>query len=274
MDFTSPVVHHSNLKKDSATAPLLFNQAKVSPAAYSASLASPAAFSSVSNTDVATWHNRLRHPSFDIVKSALSNCNIHIKAINSSSLCHSCCISKSHRLPYSSSTSECSSPLNIVHTDLWGPSPVTSRNGYKYYVTFIYQFSRYTWIHLLKNKSDVHSVFRQFKLLVENLFSNKIKILQSDWGGQFQALSGFLKESGISHRISCPYTPQQNGLAERKHRHIVETGLALLAHSGLPPNFWDDAFCTASFLINLMPSKVINNLSPHEMLHKTKPDYT
>lgn len=99
-------------------------------------------------------------------------------------------------------------------------------------------------------------------------------MLQTDWGGEYQALSGFLKECGIKHRTSCPYTPQQNGLAERKHRHIVEMGLSLLAESGLPPRFWDDAFLTSVFLINILPSKTIKNLSPHEKLFRSKPDYT
>ena len=109
--------------------------------------------------------------------------------------------------------------------------------------------------------------------MTENLFNSKIKTLQSDWGGEFQGLTSFLKENGIAHRVSCPYTPQQNGLAERKHRHIIETGLTLLAQSFLPHKFWDDAFVTAVHLINRMPSKTINNLCPYEKLYSEKPDY-
>ena len=112
-----------------------------------------------------------------------------------------------------------------------------SRNGFSYYISFVDHATRFTWIYLPKHKSDVYTVFKQFKALVETKFSSKIKILQSDWGGEFQGLSSFLKECGILHRVSCPYRPQQNGLAERKHRHIVEIGLALLSQASLPHKF-------------------------------------
>jgi hypothetical protein len=78
---------------------------------------------------------------------------------------------------------------------------------------------------------------------------------------------------GILHRVSCPHTHQQNGAIERKHRHIVETGLALLSHAHLPFKFWDDAFSTACYLINRMPTPVLKNHSPFETLFKCSPDY-
>lgn len=125
----------------------------------------------------------------------------------------------------------------------------------------------------MKSKGEVEQVFKQFKVMAENQFDTKLKILQSDWGGEFQGLSKFLQEYGIIHRVSCPYTPQQNGLAERKHRHVVEMGLALLAQSGLAKSFWDDAFVTAVFIINRLPTPVLHSISPFESLFKTKPNY-
>jgi hypothetical protein len=79
---------------------------------------------------------------------------------------------------------------------------------------------------------------------------------------------------GITHRVSCPHTHQQNGLAKRKHRHIVETRLALLAHAFMPVKFWDEAFLTATYLINRMPTRVIDNKCPLERLFKTSPNYS
>ena len=78
---------------------------------------------------------------------------------------------------------------------------------------------------------------------------------------------------GISHHVSCPHTHQQNGSAERKHRHIVETGLSLLAHASMPIKFWDEAFVTAAYLINRLPTRVIDNLCPLERLLKAPPNY-
>jgi hypothetical protein len=97
------------------------------------------------------------------------------------------------------------------------------------------------------------------------MLNTKIKAVQSDWGGEYQRLHNHFLAYGISHHISCPHAHQQNGLAERKHRHLVETGLSPLAQSQLPIRFWDKAFNTTGYLINRVPSKTISNDTP---LHK------
>jgi histone deacetylase 1/2 len=116
-------------------------------------------------------------------------------------------------------------------------------------------------------------MFQQFKLQVENQFDDNIKYVQSDNGGEFKSFITFLQQAGIVHRFSCPYNSAQNGREERKHRHVVETGLAFLAHASLPMKFWQYAFQSATFLINRMPSKVLNNVSPYLTLFQKLPDY-
>lgn len=101
-----------------------------------------------------------------------------------------------------------------------------------------------------------------------------IKCLQSDWGGEFRSFNTFLNLEGIRFRHNCPHTHHQNGVVERKHRHIVETGLTLLAQASMPLSFWWEAFLTTSFLINRMPTTVLNNLSPFEKLYHLVPDYS
>jgi hypothetical protein len=127
---------------------------------------------------------------------------------------------------------------------------------------------------LLKFKSEVFEKFHEFQSLVERLFNRKIIAVQSDWGGEYEKLNSFFNKIGISHRVSCPHAHQQNGSAERKHRHIVEVGLSLLARASMPLKFWDEAFLAATFLINHTPSKVINFQTPLERLFKVKPLYT
>lgn len=100
--------------------------------------------------------------------------------MKSSSLCQPCVFAKMHRLSYTESTSQHLSPLDLIHSDLWGPAPITSSNGFSYYVSFIDHSSRYVWIYLLKAKSEVYSVFLQFKALVENQLNTKIKAIQTD----------------------------------------------------------------------------------------------
>jgi histone deacetylase 1/2 len=154
---------------------------------------------------------------------------------------------------------------------VWSPAP-DSINKNKYYVSFIDDFSKFTWIYLLKKKSDVFQHFHDFQNHVERLFDKKIITMQTDWGGEYQKLNSFFQRVGITHHVSCPHAHQQNGSAERKHRHIVEVGLSLLAQASMPLKFWDEAFLTATYLINRIPSKVIDDDTPMERLFHEKPN--
>ena len=104
-------------------------------------------------------------------------------------------------------------PLELIFSDVWGPAP-TSVGRNNYYVSFIDDFSKFTWLYLLRKKSDVFQKFRDFQQHVERLFNKKILAMQSDWGGEYQKLNSFFDKIGISHHVSCPYAHQQNGSAE------------------------------------------------------------
>ncbi|KAJ0702566.1 putative RNA-directed DNA polymerase [Helianthus annuus] len=110
--------------------------------------------------------------------------------------------------------------------------------------------------------------------MAERQFQTKLKSIQTDWGGEFRNLSSFFSSLGIIHRLSCPHTSEQNGTVERRHRHVVETGLTLLAQSHVPQRFWHFAFEIAVYLINRMPSRTNNNTSPFEHLFKTTPNFS
>jgi histone deacetylase 1/2 len=176
------------------------------------------------------WHRRLGHPSPQVVNSILSLNKLPFCNSEHAHMCNACRQAKSHQLPFPLSTHVSTSPLELIHTDVWGPATV-SVGGFKYYVSFIDDFSKFTWIYLLHAKSDVESIFYKFQKRVELLLDRKIKCVQSDWGGEYRRLHKFFENNGIAHHISCPHTHQQNGSVERKHRHIVETGLSLLAQA-------------------------------------------
>jgi histone deacetylase 1/2 len=181
-------------------------------------------------------------------------------------------MAKSHQLPYQKSSSQSTFPLELVFSDVWGPA-CDSFGRNKYYVSFIDDYSKFVWVYLLKHKSEVFQRFHEFQNLVERQFNRKILALQSDWGGEYEKLNSFFTKTGIVHLVSCPHAHQQNGAAERKHRHIVEVGLSLLAQSSMPLKYWDQAFLTATYLINRTPSKVIDNSTPLERLYKMQVDY-
>jgi histone deacetylase 1/2 len=141
-------------------------------------------------------------------------------------------------------------------------------------VSFIDDHSKSVWIYLLRNKSEVFAKFSEFQQLVERRFNRKIVSVQTDWGGEYERLNSFFKTIGISHLFSCPHAHQQNGAAERKHRHIVEVGLALLAHASMPLKFWDEAFLAATYLINRTPTKLLQYSTPLSVLFNEQPNYT
>ena len=135
-------------------------------------------------------------------------------------------------------------------------------------------FTKYIWFYPIKYKSDIFTIFPTFKNLVENYFKIKIISIYSDGGGKFQKLKPFLAKFGISHLMTPPHTPQHNGIAERRHRHIVETGLTLLHQSNLPLKFWSHAFQTATYLINRLPTPILHNRSPFHALFGDIPNYS
>jgi hypothetical protein len=212
------------------------------------------------------WHSRLGHPTAPIVQKVISSFNLPCYSeSNKKSVCDACQQAKSHQLPYPKLSSVSSHPLELIFSDIWGPAP-SSIGNYKYYVSFIDDFSKFTWIYLLKFKLEVFQKFNEFQTLVERLFNRKIITVQTDWGCEYEKLHSFFRRTGISHHVSCPHAHQQNGSVERKHRHIVEVGLSLLAQASMPLKFWDEAFLAATFLINRIPSKVIANSTPLERL--------
>jgi histone deacetylase 1/2 len=126
-------------------------------------------------------------------------------------VCNSCQLAKSHQLPYASSIHRALSPLELICSDVWGPAP-QSVGGFKYYISLIDDFSKFTWTYLMHDRSEAPCFFLQFQAHVERLLDTKIKIVQSDWGGEYQKIHNtFFRSLGITHRVFCPHTHQQNG---------------------------------------------------------------
>jgi histone deacetylase 1/2 len=231
----------------------------------------PCAYISVKES----WHRKLGHPNNKVLDKVLKNCKIKTPPSDNDhpTFCEACQFGKMHLLPFKSSGSHALEPLDLIHTDVWGPSSINSTSGFKYYVHFIDDYSIFTWIFPLKHKSETIHAFSQFKNMVENHLNKKIKTIQCDGGGEFKPIQKQALEAGIQFRMSCLYTSQQNGRAERKHRHIAELGLTLLAQAKMPMFFWWDAFSTAVYLINRLPSTTNFNESPYTLITKKEPDY-
>ncbi|CAL8151472.1 unnamed protein product [Prunus armeniaca] len=186
------------------------------------------------------WHRRLGHPSFSYMKHLIPDLFSSFK--DSNFTCDTCILAKSHRVPYPLSTNKCTTPFTLIHSDVWGPSPITAPSG---------------------------SFHKQMK----TQFNAHIQILRSDNGGEFvnHDFQTYFQQHEIIHETTCPQTPQQNGVAERKNRHLLETARALLIGAHVPRHHWDDAIVTAVHLINRMPSGVLTFKIPLQVLAQHRP---
>src|SRR3954471_18438929 len=157
-----------------------------------------------------------------------------------------------------------------------GPSPVSSISGYSYYICFIDDFSRYTWVYLLRHKSEVFQEYTDFTNMIQTQFQKRIKIFRSDGAKEYlsSSMQNLLKTHGTIHQQSCPHTHQQNGTAERKHRHLLEVTRSLLLFACVLKSYWAEAVLTATLLINVTPSSVIGDVSPYSRMHGVPFDYS
>ena len=235
--------------------------------------ASSTSFFSSSNKDV-IWlhHRRLGHLSFSALKimfpALFKGLDVH------SFHCDTCEYAKHTRVTFPISNRRSSSPFFLIHSDIWGPSTIPNISGSRWFVTFIDDCTRVSWIYLLKNKSDLSHVFPIFHAMIQNQFGTKIKNIRSDNARDYfnQILSPCFQKEGITHELSCIITPQQNGVAERKNRHLLECTRAQLFQQNVPKSYWGEAVLTSAYVINRIPSRVLGFKSPLETLSQFYPD--
>ena len=147
----------------------------------------------------------------------------------------------------------------------------------EYFVTFIDDKSRHVWSYPIQRKSDVFNKFVEWKTMVENLSGRKvrkIKTLRSDNGGEYTSTEfvQYLKKEGIRHEFTVPKTPEQNGVAERMNRTLLEVVRSMLSESKLPKRFWLEALATATYVRNRSPTKAVIGMTPFEAWNDEKPD--
>ncbi|CAL2226910.1 unnamed protein product [Prunus armeniaca] len=189
-------------------------------------------------------------------------------------VCSGCATGKGHREPFDKEKVwRASQPLELIHCDICGPIQITTPASNRFFLTFIDDHTRMCWVFFLQHKSHVFNIFKRFKSMAELQSGYKIKKLISDRGGEYTSLefSKFCEEMDLENQLTVAYSPQQNGVAERKNRTVVEMARTMMHEKKIPLKFWVEAVNTAIYLQNRSPTSALDNTTPFEKFSGRKP---
>lgn len=228
------------------------------------------------------WHERLGHIhdlKFQQLKANRLHTDIDIlKSVNPiREVCEACVFAKQTRRPFAKERdrSHVNRPLFAIHTDVCGPITPTTIDNKNYFVTFIDEFTHYTTVYLMSKKSDVFTFLKDFIAKSENHFNLKVAYLYCDNGKEYLTndLKSYFTEKGKRYHLTVPHTPQQNSIAERMNRTLVEKARSMIYGAELNKELWGEAILTATYLLNRIPTRAISlKKTPYELWHNKQPN--
>ncbi|GJV41338.1 putative ribonuclease H-like domain-containing protein [Tanacetum coccineum] len=223
------------------------------------------------------WHRRLGHVNFKnlnkLVKGNLVR-GLPSKIFQNDHTCVACLKGKQHKASCKAkSMSSISQPLQLLHMDLFGPTSVRSINHKTYCLVITDDFSRFSWVFFLRTKDKTSAILKDFIRQIENQLNKKVKTIRCDNGTEFKNrdLIEFCGSKGINREYSNARTPQQNGVAERKNRTLIEAAITMLADSFLPNTFWAEVVSTACYVLNRVLVTKPQNKTPYELITGKQP---
>ncbi|GJW05804.1 putative ribonuclease H-like domain-containing protein [Tanacetum coccineum] len=218
------------------------------------------------------WHRRLGHVNFKnlnrLVKGNLVR-GLPTKLFQNDHTCVACQKGKQHKASCKAKlVSSISHTLQLLHMDLFGPTSVRSINHKTYCLVITDDFSRFSWTFFLRTKDETSAILKDFIRQIENQLNQKVKTIRCDNGTEFKNrdIIEFCGLKGIKREYSNARTPQQNGVAERKNRTLIEAARTMLADSFLPNTFWAEAVSTACYVLNRVLVTKPHNKTPYELL--------
>lgn len=229
-------------------------------------------------TDVSwLWHARYGHLNFDALRSLAQHDMVKGLPLvcHKDRVCDGCLIGKQRRLPFPKhATFRAEKSLELVYTDLCGPITPATPAGNRYFMLIVDDFSRFMWGVLLKTKDQAFVAFRRFKAAAELKSGLKLKVLRSDRGGEFTSVefNSFCEDHGIQRQLTAPYSPQQNGVVERRNQTVVAMARCLLKSQNMPGCYWGEAVATAIYILNRAPTKSVAGKTPYEAWNGYKPN--
>ncbi|KAL4582814.1 hypothetical protein LXL04_007375 [Taraxacum kok-saghyz] len=234
-------------------------------------------FCKINERTAMLWHRRLGHANAKnlnrIAKNELVR-GLPVKDFITFEKCVACAQGKQHRQPHRPKLiNTIDSLLQLIHMDLFGPVNVLSINRNSYCLVIIDDYSRFTWVFFLSAKSETPELIKRFITLIENQLNTKVKGIRSDNGTEFKnaVMDRFCAEKGILHQYSSVRTPQQNGVAERRNRTLIDAARTFLCDSKLPVIFWAEAINTACYVQNRVLLNKMQMKTPYEVVYGHKP---
>ena len=224
----------------------------------------------------ALWHSRLGHMNLNSLKILAGKGLIDKKEILELEFCENCVLGKSKKLSFNVGRHNTKEALGYVHADLWGaPSVTLSLSGKQYFLSIVDDKTRKVWLMFLKTKDETFERFCEWKQLVEKQINKKVKVLRTDNGLAFCNLKfdEFCRKQEIERHHTCTCTPQQNGIAERMNRTLMEKVRCMLSESGLGEEVWAEVATTAAYIVNRSPCSAIDHNVPEELWLGRKPGY-
>src|SRR3954463_10002956 len=224
------------------------------------------------------WHRRLAHVSMRNLQSLIKG--DHIVGLSDVSfakdrVCSACIAGKQHEKQHKMKTIITSTrPLELLHLDIFGPPSYDSLGGRRYCLVIVNEYTRYTWVFFLKTKDETQETFISFAKEAQRQHQCEIMAIQSDNGTEFKnyTMDEFLSDEGIKHQYSAAYTPQQNGVAERKNRILIEMARTMLDEYKSPYKLWAEAINTACHVSNRLYLHKLKNKTLYELLTGKKPN--
>ncbi|GJV63637.1 ribonuclease H-like domain, reverse transcriptase, RNA-dependent DNA polymerase [Tanacetum coccineum] len=227
--------------------------------------------------DTWLWHARLGHLNFESLRSMAQRDLVQgIPTIkHTTQVCDVCLIGKHSRAPFpKKAKARSTSPLDLVYRDLCGPITPPTPSGKKYIFLLVDDYSRYMWVYFLTMKDQAFDTFKEYKKSIENELRTTLKMLRTDRGGEFTSneFTQYCKENDIARQLTAPYPPQQNGVVERRNRTIMSTTRCMMKATNMPQNFWAEAVRHAIYILNSVPTKALEDITPYEAIKQRKPN--
>jgi hypothetical protein len=223
------------------------------------------------------WHRRFGHVSNSSLKKMKNNGLLPegVEPGKVGSICETCAIAKQSKMKFPANENEDKKTKGLVCSDIMGPVTPSTISGNSYAVTFIMMDTRFTKIYLMKKKDEMLNKFKEFQDDMKTQVGFKVKILRSDNGGEYRShsMKDYCKKNGIRQEFTIPHNPEQNGMAERANRTLIEMTRCMLQDSGMKKQYWGEAIMTAAHIRNMVSTKQHPETTPYQATYKNKPNH-